>query len=286
MTFAEGTPPSHLIPNEPDLSPPRWSGRGSRNDVDPWYDSFPWWMVIVAVILLWMGALVAFDDGYNVAFDRILPGIWLTIRATLWSFFIATTLGLVLALMRTSRNIVARNVSRAYVEFIRGIPILVLIFTIALVIVPEASKALGVENKVSAEWRAITALALIYGGYIAEIFRAGIQAVDQGQIEAGRSLGLSRRQTTRSIVLPQAVRAVVPPLGNDFIAILKDTSLLSVLGVLDLTLRARQFASGSFKFRDSYLALSFIYLTLTVVLSLLLGIVERKLSADRRGARS
>lgn len=288
MTFAEGTPPSQYIPNpnEPDVSPPRWAGRGGRNDVDPWYDTFPWWMLLLGLILGAMGLLVAVDEGYNVAFDRILPGLWLTIRATLWSFLIATTIGLVVALMRTSRNVVARNVARTYVEFIRGIPILVLIFTIALVIVPEVSDALGMSNKVSPEWRAIIALSLIYGGYIAEIFRAGIQSVDRGQVEAGRSLGLSRRETTRSIVLPQAIRAVVPPLGNDFIAILKDTSLLSVLGVLELTLRARQFASGSFKFRDSYLALSFIYLTLTVMLSLLLGLVERRLSADRKGARS
>ena len=232
-----------------------------------------------------MGALIIFDEGYNRAYDRIIPGIWLTIRATLWSFFIACVIGLVVALARTSRNVVARNVARTYVEFIRGIPILVLIFTIALVIVPEASEALGLENRISSEWRAIIALSLIYGGYIAEIFRAGIQAVDRGQVEAGRSLGLSRRQTTRSVVLPQAIRAVVPPLGNDFIAILKDTSLLSVLGVLDLTLRARQYASGSFKFRDSYLALSFIYLTLTVILSLLLGVVERRLHRDRKEAR-
>ena len=117
-------------------------------------------------------------------------------------------------------------------------------------------------------------------------YRIFTEFAGRGQVEAGRSLGLTRRQTTRSIVLPQALRAVVPPLGNDFIAILKDTSLLSVLGVLDLTLRARQYASGSFKFRDSYLALSFIYLTLTVVLSLLLGLVERHLSQDRKGARS
>ncbi len=269
--------------NEPDTRPPTW---GRRNDTASWYESFPWWMVLVALIIAWMGWLVAFDEGYNVAFDRIIPGIWLTIRATLWAFFIACVIGMIVALARTSRNIVARNLARTYVEFIRGIPILVLIFTFALVVVPEISKSLGQENRISSEWRAIIALALIYGGYIAEIFRAGIQAVDRGQVEAGRSLGLTRRQTTRSIVLPQAVRAVVPPLGNDFIAILKDTSLLSVLGVLDLTLRARQYASGSFKFRDSYLALSFIYLTLTVILSILLGLVERRMDRGRVGARS
>jgi polar amino acid transport system permease protein len=276
---------SHLTQrdDEPDTSAPRWS---HRKDTEPWYDTFPWWMVIVAVIFAWLGALIAVDEGYNIAYDRIVPGVWLTIRATLWSFAIASLLGLVLALLRVSNNVVLRNISRSYVELIRGIPILVLIFTIALVIVPRVSEMLEMDNKISSEWRAIIALSLIYGGYIAEIFRAGIQSVDRGQLEAGRSLGLARGQTTRSIVLPQAVRAVVPPLGNDFIAILKDTSLLSVLGVLDLTLRGRQFAASTFKFRDSYLALSFIYLTLTVVLSLLLGIVERRLNQDREGARA
>jgi polar amino acid transport system permease protein len=265
----------------PDVSAPRWS---TRNDTTPWYDTFPWWAVLLGVVMGWMAFLVAFDAGYNRAFDRLIPGIWLTIRATLWSFAIASAVGLVLGLMRTSRNIVMRNLSRTYVEFIRGIPILVLIFTIALVVVPAASDALGQPNRVPQEWRAIIALALIYAGYIAEIFRAGIQSVDRGQVEAGRSLGLTRRQTTRSIVLPQAVRAVVPPLGNDFIAILKDTSLLSVVGVLDVTLRARQYAAGSFKFRDTYLALSLTYLTMTVLLSLALQVLERRLNLDRQEA--
>jgi polar amino acid transport system permease protein len=269
--------------DEPDVSAPRWS---HRRDTTPWYDTFPWWIIIIAAILGWMGFKIAFDPDYNVAFDRIIPGLWLTIRATLWSFFISCVIGMIVALARTSRSIVARNVARAYVEFIRGIPILVLIFTFALVVVPDVSKWFGLENRISSEWRAIIALSLIYGGYIAEIFRAGIQAVDSGQVEAGRSLGLTRRQTTRSVVLPQAIRAVVPPLGNDFIAILKDTSLLSVLGVLDLTLRARQYASGSFKFRDSYLALSFIYLSLTVILSIILQFVERRLNRDRLEARA
>lgn len=277
--FKPGDPSAADAP--PDTDAPRWS---NRQDTTPWYDTFPWWGVLIALIIGWMGALIVFDDGYNQAYDRIIPGLWLTIRATLWTFAIACAIGLVFGLMRTSRNFVLRNLARTYVEFIRGIPILVLIFTFALVVVPEFSKAIGQQNRISSEWRAIIALSLIYGGYIAEIFRAGIQSVDHGQIEAGRSLGLTRRQTTGSIVLPQALRAVVPPLGNDFIAILKDTSLLSVLGVMELTLRGRQYASGSFKFRDSYLALSFIYLTLTVVLSLLLQIVERRLGQHGKAA--
>jgi polar amino acid transport system permease protein len=176
---------------------------------------------------------------------------------------------------------------------------LVLIFTIALVIAPSVADALPQwfidlpivsyffddNGTFKQEWRAITALSLIYGGYIAEIFRAGIESVDRGQVEAGRSLGLTRRQTSRAIVLPQALRAVVPPLGNDFIAVLKDTSLLSAVGVLEITLRARQYSAGSFKFRDSYLALTFIYLSLTVALSLVLTLLERRMHRDRRGAR-
>jgi len=284
MTQGDVTPTPELVPGHdaPDLGA-SWS---TRSDTEPWYETFPWWMILVATILGAMAIAIIVDEGYNRAFERIIPGIWLTIRATLWSFVIACAIGLIVALGRTSRNVVARNLARTYVEFIRGIPMLVLIFMITLVIVPMVAGWFGSENRLPTEWRAIIALSLIYGGYIAEIFRAGIESVDRGQIEAGRSLGLSRRRTTRSIVLPQAIRAVVPPLGNDFIAVLKDTSLLSAVGVLEVTLRARQYASGSFEFRDSYLALTFIYLSLTVILSLVLSVIERRMHRDRRGART
>jgi polar amino acid transport system permease protein len=284
MTFGDVNPPSQLVPGHdaPDLG----AGWSSRSDTDAWYETFPWWMILVAGILATMAIAIIVDEGYNTAFDRIIPGLWLTIRATLWSFFIACALGLVVALGRTSRSVVARNLARTYVEFIRGIPMLVLIFMIVLVIVPMVADWFGSENRLPTEWRAIIALSLIYGGYIAEIFRAGIESVDRGQVEAGRSLGLTRRQTTRSIVLPQAVRAVVPPLGNDFIAVLKDTSLLSAVGVLEITLRARQYSASTFEFRDSYLALTFIYLSLTVVLSLVLSMLERRMHRDRRGVRT
>jgi ABC-type amino acid transport system permease subunit len=140
--------------------------------------------------------------------------------------------------------------------------------------------------KLSFQMRATVTLAFIYGAYMAEIFRGGIQSIAIGQVEAGRSLGLSRRQTMNSIVLPQAMRAIIPPLGNDFIAILKDTSLLSVLGVLEVTQRARQFSASTFKFREGYFVLAFIYLILTLGLSLLLGVLERRMTRDDRGVRS
>jgi polar amino acid transport system permease protein len=248
-----------------------------------WWETFPWWGVMIGLILFWMAYLIFFVDRYKQAWDRIIPGIWLTLEATLWAFVIACGIGLVMGLGRVSRFFVLRNLARTYVEFIRGIPILVLLFTLALVIVPEFSDRLGYRPDF--KWRAIIALALIYGGYIAEIFRGGIQSIPRGQVEAGRSLGLSRTLTMRTIVLPQAMRAIIPPLGNDFIAILKDSSLLSVLGILEVTQRGRQYAAGSFRFRESYLVLTFIYLSLTVILSLVLGLIEKRMTRDRRDER-
>ena len=168
-----------------------------------------------------------------------------------------------------------------------------LIFTVALIVVPELTELLNArlirwfdwEFKLSFQMRATVTLAVIYGAYMAEIFRGGIQSIPPGQSEAGRSLGLSRRQTMKSVVLPQAMRAIIPPMGNDFIAILKDTSLLSVLGALEITQRARQFSASTFKFREGYFVSAFIYLVLTLSLSVLLGVLERRMTRDRVGER-
>ena len=294
--------PGHYPGDPLDVSQQHWISAGEagwteRQDEEPWYDGFAWWAVIIGALWIALVAKVVLDPDYDLAWARIYPGVWLTITATLRAFLIASVFGALLGLGRSLKaddrtnpavrvvKIAVRNLCRAYVEFIRGIPILPLIFTVALVIIPPVTDALGVQGLISFEWRAIIALALIYSGYIAEIIRGGIQSVDHGQIEASRSLGMSRGSTTRSIVMPQALRSVIPPLGNDFIAILKDTSLLSVLGILEITQRAKQFANSSFKFREGYLVLTLIYLTLTIVLSFGLDRLERHLSKDRRGAR-
>lgn len=256
-----------------------------RSDVVAFVDRAPFWAGLMVVILAIMASKIFLDDDYEIAWQRITPGIWITLRATVFSFLIALLIGLIAGIGLVSHSVTYRTLSRTYVEFIRGIPILVLIFTVGLVIVPSVAAWLGLDNKLPTEWRAIIALSLIYGGYMAEIIRGGIQSVPPGQFEAGRSVGLTRRQTMNNIILPQAARAMIPPLGNDFIAILKDTSLLSVLGVLELTLRARQFSSGTFKFREGYLVLSFIYLALTLTLSVLLSKFEKRMSRDRVGAR-
>ena len=130
---------------------------------------------------------------------------------------------------------------------------------------------------VSLLWRAIIALTIGYSAFIAEVFRAGIQAVDNGQIEAAKALGLTRYQRFRLIVFPQAIRIILPPLGNDFVAMVKDSSLVSVLGVADITQMGKVYAAGSFRFFETYSIVAYIYLILTVGLSLALRALEQRL---------
>ena len=126
-------------------------------------------------------------------------------------------------------------------------------------------------------WRAIIALMIGYSAFIAEVFRAGIQSVDKGQIEAAKALGLSRFQRFRLVVFPQAVRVILPPLGNDFVAMVKDSSLVSVLGVADITQMGKVYASGSFRFFETYSIVAYVYLILTIGLSLALRALEKRL---------
>lgn len=238
---------------------------------------FPFWLVLMVVILGLFGYLTFFDPNYSGARRAILPGLTITVRATLIAFAIAVVIGLIAGLGRIARNSLVRTLATTYIEFIRGVPMLVLIFAVALVIVPLLSEALGISNRLPQELRAIIALALIYGGYIAEVFRAGVESVHSGQMEASRSLGMTHASSMRHVVLPQAVRNVLPALGNDFISMLKDSSLLSVLGVTEITQEARLFSNSTFEFREGFLVLTFLYLSMTLVLSLLVGWLGRRL---------
>lgn len=245
------------------------------------FDRFPWWLLAIIGFLVVMAVVIVVRESYQAAFDFIISGIRLTLYTTLAAFGIALVIGLFVGLGRISHNVVIRNLAITYVEFIRGVPTLVLIFTLAIVIVPTAAQAVGIDNQsISGNTRAIAALAIIYGAFLAEIFRAGIESIPPGQMEAARSLGMSYTQAMRYIILPQAVRNISPALGNDFIAMLKDSSLVSVLAVHDLTQRARLYSGSTFRFRESYLVLTFTYLTLTLVLSLLLRWYERRIRKE------
>lgn len=245
--------------------------------------TFPWWLVLLAFFLLYMGYQIFADVEYSDAMGFIQAGITTTIRVTIVSFLIGTLIGLLSGLGRISRNVIIRNLSITYIEFIRGVPILVLIFTVALVIVPDVSELFGFQNRaIPQEWRVVIALALIYGAYLAEVFRAGIEAVEKGQMEAALSVGLTRIQSMRFIILPQAIRNILPALGNNFISMLKDSSLVSVLAVGDITYQARLYSGSSFRFRETYLVLTFLYLFMTIILSLLLQWYERTIQADKK----
>jgi polar amino acid transport system permease protein len=238
---------------------------------------------------------------YGEAFDFIKIGLKITIQTSLVSYGFALFLGLLAGLGRISSNLFFNNLSRLYVELVRGIPMLVLIFFIALVGVPLvvdslnafgiwmdekglgiiAAPLLGMSNQaIPMNVRAIVALAVTYGAFLAEIFRAGIQSIGKGQMEAARSLGMSYGQAMRYIILPQAIRNVLPALGNDFVAMVKDSSLVSVLAVRDITQVARLHAGSTFRFREAYVTLAVMYLTMTVLLSLIVQVIERRLRSN------
>ncbi|MFV1949574.1 MAG: amino acid ABC transporter permease [Anaerolineales bacterium] len=258
----------------------------------------PWWFLGIILIAIYAAIIIYTNEEYNSAFNFIKTGLIITIKTSLISYAIAILLGLLAGLGRISNNVVINNLARFYVELIRGIPILVLIFFLALVGVPVIVDQLNtfgfwlsdlgigflgnlftaITNKdISMNSRAIIALAVTYGAYLAEIFRAGIQSIARGQMEAARSLGMSYGQAMRYVILPQAVRNVLPALGNDFVAMVKDSSLVSVLAVRDITQVSRLYAGSTFRFREAYITLAVMYLTLTVMLSLVVQFVERRL---------
>jgi polar amino acid transport system permease protein len=168
-----------------------------------------------------------------------------------------------------------------YVDTLRGIPMLVVILYVGFPLQGALREATGGVIDMSRMTRGVAALALGYAAYMAEIFRAGIEAVPSGQREAARSLGLGPWQTTRYVVLPQALRIVVPPLGNEFIAMLKDTSLLSILSVRDITQRAREFQASTFMTFPPYNTVALLYIGLTLAASSLVKWVERRAAWTR-----
>ena len=253
---------------------------------------FPWWLMIVIVIGVSLAVFIAVSDLYAQVFRAVSKGVYITIFVTLLGFTLASVIGLLLAVMGLSKSLILRQISRFYVEVIRGIPVLVLLFYIAFVGAPGFVALwnflttplidAGLVDKMTVRdfpllWRAIIALTIGYSAFIAEVFRAGIQSVDAGQIEAAKALGLSSFKRFRFIVMPQAIRTIAPPLGNDFIAMVKDSSLVSILGVADVTQMGKIYASGSFRFFETYSIVAYIYLLMTISLSLMLRALERRM---------
>ena len=273
--------------------------RATREKLRLRLGSFPWWLAAIGLLIAITLYLIANAPSFSEAFSTIRAGIGVTLTITLLSYSVSLVIGLTTGLGRVSKSVVSRNVATFYVEVMRGIPMLVSIFFIALVLVPGAVNLIAALGKyladlgfegmgrvlaglnsraISMSFRAVIALSVTYGAYSAEIFRAGIQSVHPGQMEAARSQGMTYGQAMRNVVLPQAIRNVLPAIGNDFIAMLKDSSLVSVLAVRDVTQIARLYAGHSFRFPEAYTTLSVMYLTMTILLSLVVKLIERRIS--------
>ncbi|MFO1174306.1 MAG: amino acid ABC transporter permease [Paracoccaceae bacterium] len=256
---------------------------------------FPYWLAALIATGLVLFALVLGDDVYAQALSTLSKGIGITLFVTVVAFALASALGLVIALAGLSTHIVPRQLARLYVELVRGVPIIVLLLYVAFVVAPAAvvlwnalMGALGLEPLRPRDfpflWRAIIALMLAYAAFLAEIFRAGLLSVDAGQIEAAKALGLSGYRRFRHVVFPQAFRTILPSYANDFVAMVKDSSLVSVLGVSDVTQLGKVTAAGNFRYFETYNLVALIYLTMTIGLSLALRRLEARLRARQRKA--
>ena len=264
-------------------------------------NEFPWWLVSIGLVIIITLLLIINAPTFNEAFVIMSAGISTTITITLIAYSISLLIGLIVGLGRVSSRVTAKNMATFYIEIVRGIPMLVLIFFTALVIIPGAirlfssigDKFIGIGwtsvgeplagvniRMVSMSFRAVVALSITYGAFSAEIFRAGIQSIHPGQMQAARSQGMSYGQAMKNVILPQAIRNMLPALGNDFISMLKDSSLVSVLAVRDVTHLARLYAGGSFRFTEAYSTLAVLYLCMTVLLSLVVKFIERRISTN------
>ncbi|TDQ64496.1 polar amino acid transport system permease protein [Maritalea mobilis] len=257
----------------------------------------PYWLlaaILLAVLVMWN---IVADQGYQTIFWALMRGVTTTIYVTVIAFTLAVALGLLMAILRLSPIRLVRECATFYIEIVRGIPMLVLLFYIAFVGAPwfvdffnwatGPLQAQGLMGEMTVRmfdftWRAIIALTISYSAFLAEIFRAGIEAVDRGQIEAARALGLSRKHIFRFIVAPQAMRLILPPLGNELVAMIKDSALVSALGVQDITQLGKVYSASTFKFFETYNVVAFLYLVMTISLTLVVRWLERMFDQSHR----
>lgn len=208
------------------------------------------------------------------SFPILLQGAKITIELTVASVFFGMILGLFLALGRMAHNKIIKSFCAAYIDFFRGTPLLAQIFLIYF----GVPQLFGFKSPDNYEYIAgIVALSLNCAAYTAEIFRSGIQSIDYGQTEAARSLGMSHAQAMRYIILPQAFKVVVPPLGNEFIAMLKDSSLVAIIAIEDLLYTGKIIVGRTFQPMPIYLTVALMYLCMTMALSILVNYTEKRL---------
>jgi polar amino acid transport system permease protein len=274
------------------------SSRARRSHLIPASDRLsrlPYWLLaalIIAILAFWV---IASDKNYQVIFNAVRKGVWTTIYVSLIAYVLAIVLSLLWMIMRVSRSRILQEISSFFVEVIRGIPMLVLLYFISFVGAPALVSALnwvggplintGIIQEINVRQvnftaRAILALSIGYSAFISEIFRAGIESIEKEQTEAAETEGASYWQTMRFILLPQAVQNVLPALGNEFIAILKDSALVSVLGVQDITQLGKVYSASTFKFFETYSIVALMYLLMTLGLAMFVRWLEQRLETQ------
>ena len=254
---------------------------------EPSARSDPWWWLVALVVAL-IALLVFTSHEYNGIFRFILNGLGVTAVVTVVSYILMLIVGMFGALGRLSKNFIFHGISSLYVEIVRGIPLLVQLIMWYFVF-PSLVQRIGDATGIAflADWRAnpiamaILGLTFCYGAYMTEIFRAGIQSIPKGQMEAARSLGMTYVQAMRHIVLPQAVRVVLPPVGNEFVSLLKDSSLVSVVAVADMTRLGQTYMSNHFNPIPVWIMVALMYLILTLFSSRVVSWLEKRTRFER-----
>jgi len=247
------------------------------------------WVGLVALLaatLLQLRIDVPYAARY---YGYVLQGVTTTLWVSLVSIFFATVLALFGALGRLSRNSIAQGVSGLYISVIRGTPLLVQLWLIYLGLPQIGTGLIGLGLPrlgelfiLRAVQSGILALSLNYGAYMTEVFRAGIQSIDHGQWEAAQSLGMTHWQMLRRIILPQAIRVIIPDIGNNFIFMLKDSALVSVIGVMEITCRASRLARRDSKPMEMLLVAAAVYWILTIISSWLQSRLENRMARAYR----
>lgn len=246
-----------------------------------------WWWLLVAVVAMIILMVVTSPDPYQRVLLYVRDGIWVTVYITVTAFFFTLVAGLLGALGRLSKNRLISGVASLYVEVIRGIPLLVQLIWWYYAFPPLLQNIgrayqIGIIANFQADpvMMAILGLVICYGAYMTEIYRAGIQSIPPGQMEAARSVGMTYFQSMRYVILPQAIRVILPPVGNEFIALLKDSSLVSAVAVPDLTRRGREFMSANFITIEVWLLIALIYLSMTLFSARVVARIEQRTRAE------
>ena len=248
----------------------------------------PWWGLVVLVVGLTVTLVTVRADPFWRILLFVRDGVAVTAFITVSAFMFTLIAGMIGGLGRLSRNPVIHGVATLYVEIVRGIPLLVQLiwwYFAFPVVVQGIGRWLNIaaiaNYQSNAIFTAVTGLTVCYGAYMSEIYRAGIQSVPKDQAEAARSLGMTHFQSMRHVILPQAVRMVLPPVGNEFIALLKDSCLVSVVAVADLTRRGREFMAVHFNPIEVWTMVALLYLIMTLFLARLVSWVEKKTHFER-----